>query len=82
MINEFLIPQFENDQLPNQVTVHGFGEDADGEIYALVTNTPANGTGGIVYKFAMVPEPTGLALLGVGVIGALARRRRGRHHRA
>jgi len=30
--------------------VHGFGEDADGELYALVTNTSANGTGGIVYK--------------------------------
>lgn len=38
--------------LPNGLTVHGFGEDADGEIYALVTNTSANGTGGIVYKLA------------------------------
>lgn len=36
--------------LPNGLTVHGFGQDADGEIYALVTNTSANGTGGIVYK--------------------------------
>ena len=50
MINEFLIPQFANDQLPNGLTVHGFGEDGAGELYALVTNTPANGTGGIVYK--------------------------------
>ena len=31
-------------------SVHGFGQDADGELYALVTNTSANGTGGIVYK--------------------------------
>ncbi|MDB6017443.1 MAG: Glucose/sorbosone dehydrogenase-like protein [Pedosphaera sp.] len=38
--------------LPNGLTVHGFGQDADGELYALVTNTSANGTGGIVYKFA------------------------------
>jgi len=30
--------------------VHGFGLDASGELYALVTNTSANGTGGIVYK--------------------------------
>ncbi len=30
--------------------MHGFGQDADGELYALVTNTSANGTGGIVYK--------------------------------
>ncbi len=36
--------------MPNGLTVHGFGEDADGELYALVTNTSANGTGGIVYK--------------------------------
>jgi glucose/arabinose dehydrogenase len=38
--------------LPNGLTVHGFGQDADGELYALVTSTPANGTGGIVYKLA------------------------------
>ena len=31
--------------------MHGFGQDADGELYALVTNTSANGSGGIVYKF-------------------------------
>ena len=36
--------------LPNGLTVHGFGEDAEGELYALVTNTSANGAGGIVYK--------------------------------
>ena len=36
--------------LPNGLTVHGFGQDADGELYALVTNTSANGIGGIVYK--------------------------------
>jgi glucose/arabinose dehydrogenase len=36
--------------LPNGLTVHGFAQDADGELYALVTNTSANGTGGIVYK--------------------------------
>jgi hypothetical protein len=40
--------------LPNGLTVHGFGEDADGEIYALVTNTSANGTGGVVYKLAPI----------------------------
>lgn len=61
-IFEFLLPQFANDQLPNQVTVHGFGQDGHGELYALVTNTPANGTGGIVYKFAAVPEPSALML--------------------
>jgi hypothetical protein len=48
---EFLLPQFAAGILPNGLTVHGFGEDGDGELYALVTNTPANGTGGIVYKF-------------------------------
>jgi glucose/arabinose dehydrogenase len=71
-INEFLIPQFVNDQLPNGLTVHGFGEDGSGELYAMVTNTPPNGTGGIVYKFVPIPEPEALALVGIGL--ALASR--------
>jgi len=50
-INAFPLPQFGGSAiLPNGLTVHGFGQDADGELYALVTNTSANGTGGIVYK--------------------------------
>lgn len=75
-IHEFLLPQFENGVLPNGLTVHGFGEDGNGELYALVTNTPANGTGGIVYRLTVVPEPTGLAFLALG--GALFLRRRRR----
>jgi glucose/arabinose dehydrogenase len=74
-INEFLIPQFANDQLPNGLTVHGFGEDGDGEIYALVTNTPANGTGGIVYKFVAIPEPATLLLTMILCTVPLASRR-------
>ena len=78
-IFEFLLPQFANDQLPNGLTVHGFGEDGRGELYALVTNTPANGTGGIVYKLVAVPEPGGgLALIGLG-LAMTARRRGGRY---
>ncbi|MES2923368.1 MAG: PQQ-dependent sugar dehydrogenase [Verrucomicrobiota bacterium] len=50
LIHEFLLPQFPTGILPNGLTVHGFGEDANGELYALVTNTPANGTGGIIYS--------------------------------
>lgn len=47
----FPLPQFGgNPVLPNGVTVHGFAQDDDGELYALVTNTSANGNGGIVYK--------------------------------
>lgn len=50
-IKAFPLPQFGGSAiLPNGLTVHGFGQDADGEIYALATNTSANGTGGIVYK--------------------------------
>ena len=44
--------------LPNGLTVHGFGRDAQGELYALATTTPANGNGGIVFK--LVPAPASL----------------------
>jgi hypothetical protein len=74
-----LLPQFANDQIPDGLTVHGFGEDGAGEIYALVTNTPPNGTGGIVYKFVPVPEPGTSALAAIAGIGVLMRRRSRRH---
>jgi hypothetical protein len=61
--------------LPNQVTVHGFGQDGHGELYALVTNSPANGTGGILYKFAAVPEPATFAMLVIAMSGVLIARR-------
>jgi glucose/arabinose dehydrogenase len=52
-MNAFPLFQFGGSAvLPNGLTVHGFAQDADGEIYALVTNSSANGTGGIVYKLA------------------------------
>jgi hypothetical protein len=75
VINEFLLPQFANGVLPNGLTVHGFGEDASGELYAMVTNTPANGNGGIVYRLNAVPEPGILSLLGMAAVFALCRRR-------
>ena len=78
-MNEFLIPQFVNDKLPNGLTVHGFGQDGSGELYAMVTNTPANGTGGIVYKLAAVPEPATVVLVSVAIaIGGILYRRRTR----
>jgi hypothetical protein len=64
-IKEFLLPQFANNKLPDGLTVHGFGEDASGELYAMVTNTAANGTGGI----AAVPEPAQWAMFGLGALG-------------
>jgi hypothetical protein len=79
-IKEFLLPDFADGKLPNGLTVHGFGEDAAGELYALVTNTPANGTGGIVYQITAVPEPSQWAMLGLGLalLGGAARRRHAR----
>ncbi len=74
IINEFLLPQFSTTFLPNSLTVHGFGEDAEGELYALVTNTNANGTGGIVYAIRPVPEPAGALLLMAGSLALLTRR--------
>jgi uncharacterized protein (TIGR03118 family) len=55
LIRAFSLPQFALGVLPNGLTVHGFGEDAQGELYALVTNTQADGAGGIVYKLVPVP---------------------------
>ncbi len=75
-LREFLLPQFANGVLPDGLTVHGFGEDAAGELYAIVTNTPANGTGGIVYQIAAVPEPSTWLLFGLGSLGLLAYARR------
>jgi glucose/arabinose dehydrogenase len=75
VINEFQLPQFANGVLPNGLTVHGFGQDDAGELYALVTNTPSNGTGGIVYAIT-TPEPGGLALVGLALLGCARRGRR------
>lgn len=62
-----LLPQFANGDLPFGLTVHGFGEDSFGELYALVTNTPANGTGGVVFQIAAIPEPAEWVLLCLGL---------------
>jgi glucose/arabinose dehydrogenase len=78
VINEFQLPQFATGKIPNGLTVHGFGQDASGELYAMMTNTPANGTGGIVYKLvstSVVPEPGSLVLALMAVVGLVAIRR-------
>ena len=63
LIKAFPLYQFGGSAiLPNGLTVHGFGQDAEGELYALATSTPANGAGGIVYKF--VPVPPSLTYVG------------------
>lgn len=49
-IREFQLPLLANDKIPNGLTVHGFGQDSHGELYAAVTNTPASGAGGILYQ--------------------------------
>ncbi len=76
-INEFLLPDFAGGILPNGLTVHGFGQDDAGELYALVTNTPSNGTGGIVYRLSLTPEPGSFLSIALG-LGMIASRRRQR----
>jgi hypothetical protein len=53
-ISVFMLPQFGSPILPSGLTVHGFGQDGNGELYALATNTSANGNGGVVYRLASV----------------------------
>ena len=48
----FTLPQFGSEILPNNETVHGFGQDGNGELYAMTTDTPPNGNGGVVYKLS------------------------------
>jgi glucose/arabinose dehydrogenase len=76
LISEFLSPDFNaNGVLPNGLTVHGFGEDANGELYAMVTNTPSSGTGGIIYAIRSVPEPAVAGFLAAGLLAFATRRR-------
>lgn len=79
IIEEFLLPQFAGGRLPDGLTVHGFGEDGYGELYAIVTNTPASGSGGIVYQITAVPEPASWLQIALG--GALLLRLRGLRRR-
>jgi glucose/arabinose dehydrogenase len=74
-ISEFLSPQFVNGVLPNGLTTHGFGEDANGELYVIATNTAANGTGGVVYKIEL-PEPASAGILLLALAGIASRRNR------
>jgi glucose/arabinose dehydrogenase/plastocyanin len=50
VLNVFTLPQFGSEILPDGQTVHGFGQDGNGELYAMATSTPPNGNGGVVYK--------------------------------
>jgi hypothetical protein len=82
IINEFLLPQFANGFLPNGEILYGFGQDFNGELYALTqaSGVPSGGLngvmGGTVYRISAVPEPSTIVLLlGVSAGAFVARRR-------
>jgi len=75
-INEFLLPQFNGGILPNGLTVYGFGQDYQGELYVGVTNGPPNGTAGIFYRITAVPEPSTAVLLCAGACSLVGYRSR------
>jgi hypothetical protein len=82
IINEFLLPQFSGGILPNREILYGFGQDFNGELYALTqaSGVPSGGTGGVmggtVYRISAVPEPSTIVLLlGVSAGAFVARRR-------
>jgi Glucose / Sorbosone dehydrogenase len=77
-MEEFVLPQFATGYVENQ-TVHGFGQDGNGELYVFTTATGAasGGTGGLIYAITGVPEPSSMLLCFVGVgMAATIRRRR------
>ena len=77
-IKEFLLPQFDTTYLPDGLTIHGFGQDGNGELYVLATNSSAIGAGGIIFQITAVPEPETWALLGLGLLSLLGCQRRRR----
>jgi glucose/arabinose dehydrogenase len=74
-ISEFLLPQFAGGILPNGLTVHGFGQDGHGELYALATNSTSAGTGGVIFAINAVPEPACIGVVFVAAIGSAVTRR-------
>jgi glucose/arabinose dehydrogenase len=77
-LEEFLLPQYASGFIEGQ-TVHGFGQDGNGELYVFATNANAasGGTGGVIYSLTSVPEPSAFLLLGVSMsLASCVRRRR------
>ncbi len=77
IINEFFLGQFANGLLPNGETLHGFGQDGNGELYAMVQarNVASGGSVAKIYAIT-VPEPSSGILLLIASAGTFFRRRR------
>ncbi len=66
-IDSLSLPQSSSGHLPNGLSLHGFGQDANGDLYVLATSTAPNGTGGIVFEIAHAPS----SLVWTGTVNAV-----------
>ncbi len=54
-VNSLVLPNSSAGNLPNGLSLHGFGQDASGNLFVLATTSAPSGTGGVVMEIAHTP---------------------------